>query len=968
MRPVRLVVEGFTSFRKEQEIDFGELDLFVITGPTGSGKTSILDAVTLALYGMVPRAGKQDLKELISLGASQAKVRLDFQVADVDYRVARRIRRQGAQVATFERIEGETAIPEVERGGVTAVNERVVEILGLDYRSFTTAVLLPQGDFASFLKGDVKVRRRILIRLLGLDRFERAGALARKKASDLRTAVEAGVGLIAQEYGDATSEALEEAGERAQKAEEAAGAVATAYRDARDSLALRTTVAGRRREISDLATALDAQGPQLEDSAAKLKEQSVREAETKAAVEAAERVQSDAQEARGQGREAWNETVEETGGEGVLATLKAAAESLRQADEEIKRRSAEIEGNAQALEEAESQAEELKAKQESANTAEADATQAHEAVVEARRSAQEALTIAERAKRLSQDLQAKVAELEVIGDEVARTEVGRRDAVKDRDRTKAKLQAIETEHRAAVLRLHLEEGDECPVCGASIEELPATEAETESVLATHRSAFQEAQEALISVEKRLSSQTARHEEGEAAAKALEQQLEELEHAASLEDARAAMASAVELEADAQNSLEAERNRNAVISEELADSKAKLAALQVTEREAEKARVLAWERVEAANIRLSDGLGDPIPEAVEEAIEARVTRLREAAEVREQAEAACEEAEEAHRKAVEARKVVTDGLTELDHQRGHHRTLLGERCERLRRLEVEVPDPPTPGDSEDRMAETDGLRTYARMLHDTAQAQTAKLEREIETLDASIRAQASDAGIEAASLDAAAATSALEEAHREVRRTADQSTDAVALLEKRLERKAQMQEEIDEKRDRMYQYDKVANELKTDRFIGFLLDESIEDLALRASHELKRISAGQYSLTSSKNNFTVVDHANADEQRSVVTLSGGETFLASLALALALAGGIADIAGHSAGARLDAMFIDEGFGTLDPESLDQAVEALERLRDGERMVGIITHVPTLAERIPDGLSVERKGGGSVVGVR
>ena len=316
MRPVRLVVEGFTSFRKEQEIDFEELDLFVITGPTGSGKTSILDAVTLALYGMVPRAGKQDLKELISLGASQAKVQLDFRVADADYRVARRIPRRGAQVATFERIEGETAIPEVERGGVTAVNERVVEIIGLDYRSFTTAVLLPQGDFASFLKGDVKVRRRILIRLLDLDRFERAGALARKKASGLRTAVEAGVGLVAQEYGDATSEALEEAGKRAQTAEKVADTLETAYRDARDSLAVRTTVAGRRRDIADLATALDAQGPQLEDSAAKLKQQSVREAETKAAVEAAERAQSDAQEARRQAREAWNETVEETGGGG----------------------------------------------------------------------------------------------------------------------------------------------------------------------------------------------------------------------------------------------------------------------------------------------------------------------------------------------------------------------------------------------------------------------------------------------------------------------------------------------------------------------------------------------------------------------------------------------------------------------------------------------------------------------------
>ncbi|MDE2879645.1 SMC family ATPase [Candidatus Palauibacter soopunensis] len=968
MRPVRLVVEGFTSFRKAQEIDFGKLDLFVIAGPTGSGKTSILDAVTLALYGMVPRAGKRDLKELISLGASEAKVQLDFRVADAEYRVARRIRKQGAQVATLERIEGETATPEVERGGVTAVSERVVEILGLDYGSFTTAVLLPQGDFASFLRGDVTERRRILIRLLDLHRFERAGALARKKASDLRAAVETRVELLAQEFGDATGEALEEAAKRAQEAEEAAGTVEAAYRAARDSLAVRTTVAGRCGDIADLATALDAQGPQLEESAATLKEQSAREAETKSAVDAAERVQSDAQEARRQARETWNETEEETGGEGVLATLKAAAESLRQADEEIKSRSVEVDENAQALEEAKSRAEELQAKQESAHKAEADATEAHEVAVKVRSSAEETLRIAEHAEKLSQDLQAKVAESEALGDEVAEIEADRQEALKDRHGAESKLQVIEAEHRAAVLRLHLEEGDECPVCGASIEELPATEAETESVLAEHRTVLQEAQETFVSTEKRLSSKVTKQEECDAAAKALEQQLEELEHAISPEDARAARARATKREADAKRNLDAEGDRNAAILDELAESKAKLAALQATGREAEKARDLAWERVEAANIRLSDGLGDPIPEPVEDVIEARMTRLRDAADVRKKAEAAHEEAEEAHRKAVQAWKVVDDGLADLDRQRGHHRTLLGERCVQLRRLEVEVPDPPQPPDPEDRKAETHGLHAYSRSLRETAGQQIAELETAVEALDASICVSASDVGIEAASLDAAAATSALEETAREARRTADQSAVAVASIEKQLERKAQLQEDIDEKRDRMYQYDKVANELKTDRFIGFLLDESIGDLALRASNELKKISAGQYSLTSFKNNFTVIDHANADERRSVVTLSGGETFLASLALALALAHGIADIAGHSAGARLDAMFIDEGFGTLDPESLDQAVEALERLRDGERMVGIITHVPTLTERIPDGLSVERKVGGTVVRVR
>ncbi|WP_423928540.1 AAA family ATPase [Candidatus Palauibacter sp.] len=968
MRPVSLLVEGFTSFRKPQEIDFRELDLFVITGPTGSGKTSILDAVTLALYGMVPRAGKQDLKELISLGASQVKVQLDFRVAGTDYRVARKIPRRGAQSATLERMEGETPVPEVERGGVMAVNERVVEILGLDYQSFTTAVLLPQGDFATFLKGNVNERRNILIRLLDLDRFRRAGKLARQEASDLRTAVGAVEELLAQEYGDATSEALEETRTRARDAEEAAGTVEEAYGEARSSLAEREKISARRRDIRALVVSLEAQEAQLDEAASGLREQSVRDAETGAALDAAERARSEAQEARRRAREVWDETAAETGGEGVLATLKADAKSLREADKEIERRSTELKQNDEARGEAASRAEQLRARQESVATAEAEATQAHEAAIEARRSAEEALRIAERAEELSRDHNAKVARLDALRDQVAEAEARCKEAIKNRDQQEVEFRAVETAHRAAGLRTHLRHGDECPVCGASVEELPTTDAEIESVLTAHDSAVREARELVVAIERELSALRAKFEEGEAAAKALERQLRELEDPLALGDARAEGTNAAEVEKEAKERRETEKSRARAILDEVAASKAALAALEATRVEAEKARDLAWERVEAANQRLSDGLGDPLPEPVEEAIEARRQRLQEATEARSAAETACETAEEAYREVAEARRAVTDGLAALDRQRAHQRTLLGERHEQLGRLAVEASAPPAPADSEDPEAETTKLEVYAGTLREAAGRRVAELESELVTLDASIRTHASTAGVDAAPLDAVDATAALEKAAHEARRLADQCAHDIAVLERRLDRKANMEAEIEEKRGRMRRYEKVANELKTDRFIGFLLDESIEDLALRASNELRKISAGQYSLASSRNNFSVVDHANADERRSVVTLSGGETFLASLALALALAHGIADIAGHSAGARLDAMFIDEGFGTLDPESLDQAVEALERLRDGERMVGIITHVPTLAERIPDGLSVERKVGGTVVGVR
>lgn len=99
----------------------------------------------------------------------------------------------------------------------------------------------------------------------------------------------------------------------------------------------------------------------------------------------------------------------------------------------------------------------------------------------------------------------------------------------------------------------------------------------------------------------------------------------------------------------------------------------------------------------------------------------------------------------------------------------------------------------------------------------------------------------------------------------------------------------------------------------------------------------------------------MDHSDADSVRSVRTLSGGETFQASLALALALADQLAGMAGA---VRLESMFLDEGFGTLDPESLDTVAATLENLASGDRTVGVVTHVQALAERVPVRFQVRR----------
>ncbi|MCU1427257.1 MAG: chromosome segregation protein [Actinomycetia bacterium] len=144
---------------------------------------------------------------------------------------------------------------------------------------------------------------------------------------------------------------------------------------------------------------------------------------------------------------------------------------------------------------------------------------------------------------------------------------------------------------------------------------------------------------------------------------------------------------------------------------------------------------------------------------------------------------------------------------------------------------------------------------------------------------------------------------------------------------------------------------LANLLRADHFERWLVTEALDVLVHSASDTLYRLSGGQYSLACEDGSeFVVIDHRNADERRAARTLSGGETFQASLALALALSEQVATLS-TNARSRLDAIFLDEGFGTLDADALETVASTIEHLGTDGRMVGIVTHVPALAERVP-----------------
>ena len=208
MRPRRLRVKGYTAFVEEAEVDFDGLDLFAITGPTGAGKTSLLQAMTIALYGRAPKLG-DDLRQLISPSVERAQFFFEFSAHSRCYRITRVMFRARPTAVALE-AQGDDGEWQTLTRGVREANARVEQILGLDFDSFTKVVLLPQNEFDAFLRGKPEERRSILTRLLSLEIYGRIQQRANQVASEARTQAEVLTGLLERDYADATPEHLDE--------------------------------------------------------------------------------------------------------------------------------------------------------------------------------------------------------------------------------------------------------------------------------------------------------------------------------------------------------------------------------------------------------------------------------------------------------------------------------------------------------------------------------------------------------------------------------------------------------------------------------------------------------------------------------------------------------------------------------------------------------------------------------------
>jgi exonuclease SbcC len=381
---------------------------------------------------------------------------------------------------------------------------------------------------------------------------------------------------------------------------------------------------------------------------------------------------------------------------------------------------------------------------------------------------------------------------------------------------------------------------------------------------------------------------------------------------------------------------------------------------------EKAVAEAAASLDALRAELAPAFGGELPKRPATFLEDRETKL---ASLVSSERAAARAADEAVRARDDAERAIAAVRSEVGTERGRLEGIdlapLVHRAKRSAGPQLSAPTPPKPPAS---AATADALAEYAERVAGAISGFADELSRrsagrtdEEQRLFEEARTVAGDLADDSEDLPSLA-----KRLHSEIRAAGERaalSEKEGIDLQKDLESSAELTKEASEKERRATKLRALATELRADRLIAFLQAEALQVLAAAGSVRLSTLSDGRYRLICDADEFSVVDTWNGDEERSVRTLSGGETFLASLSLALALSEQVRSLS-VTERATLDSLFLDEGFGTLDPETLRTVVDAIEQLAGDGRLVGVITHVRELAEQFPR-LEVRKSPRGSTV---
>jgi len=1008
MRPRRLEIAAFGPYAGGVMLDFDTLaeeGLFLIHGPTGGGKTSLLDAMTYALYGRP--ASDRGIDRLRSDHAGpqiESRVAFEFCLRGQDYRVTRvpqheRAKRSGTGTtqqkpkATLARRQDATWIPVAE--GVEDVGRSVLDLIGLNRQQFAQVVVLPQGQFADALRADPSDRRRLLSTLFRTKRFDRYtqqllerarqadAAVAARRAdldglwrqaiarwADIAADGEAEAAQAASDAGTvhlsggiqprfdrlalAAAELVEEAGTHALGAEASA-------RDADAQLTEATLRADRCRRRSQAETTLRRLDAEADEVATARQQLSTAERaapcapllEAVAAAGAdlvdldrrcdiaAARLGSAAADLPVVLNDLCDSLAALTRPEGISVDgAGAARDAVRDAATHIEallRRHEALQQARTAAVAAARDADDLQARCEELDAAPlrlegglAGAVSDHDA---ARRATDRS---AARGAQVQQLQAAAAAAAELVG-------LRRRHAAALEELSDAQAEATDANERhlellqrridgmAGELAAALVDGVACSVCGSTTHPAPAGDRiggiddyqiHVAAALASRsRQVANRVAEVVAASDRALAARTA-------------------VAGAAADDPAAARRQAATAAAD----LEADRDlasRAAGLSDRIEDLDQQLQQARSEASDARTGSAAARGRQHAAEAAVAaqaealrrDLPGDPDPRGAAEQVAQLLSAVEAITALAVKHSAAKADASSCARRL--AGLLVERSFDDADQARA---ALLGDDAVDHLRSQVAA-------HGEDR-------RAARQQLVDLGPAEDPP---DLETLRAVCREL--DDAVGAAHRRHGAVSGAAEE----LSRLAAQHADASQRLRPALEES-----------DRLRHLADVCNgtgnplRMSLERYV---LASYLEEITEAASVRLLAMTGGRYALRHSDARVKgggasglgiIVSDAYTGTERDPSTLSGGETFQASLALAL----GVADVVGrHAGGVHLDTLFVDEGFGALDAEALEQALAELDRLREGGRLVGIISHVGALRERITAGIEVVKTANGS-----
>lgn len=1030
MRPIRLTMQAFGPYAERECIDFTELGnrtMFVISGKTGSGKTTIFDAISYAIYG---KASSEDRNgpELRSHFASDdllTEVSLDFSLRNQVYSITR----SPQQLKKKEKGDGYTTIgakaelyiwgPEGERkllaSKITDVEEKIKEIMLMDANQFRQILMIPQGEFRKLLTSDSKDKEVILQRLFHTQVYKLIEEKLKEEASELKKSVDAQV----QSRNEAIRRIQAVTNDELREYVEAGSE--------NDTLILPLL----QEEISGLAELLE----QLDGQ---LKAQVLRQDQVKAKLSEAETILEQLQtleklknqkalltsqaalfaEKENQIRRAQKAAVlakqeelcHRLKREADLAAenvqqIKAAIEKLQglaQHYEEQLQQELAREGERQVLLDEINRLSNLKddiysfaslMKQTSAVAAELEAAKKDQSLAEKNLAQAE-----ERLSRLQQQkteiekgqlvylenerkLERLQAELDILDKfqllhqrylkAQQNLEASSKKFVNTLARlTDAKALVADLEQKwlngqAALLASRLQEGEACPVCGSVHHPSPAGHL---SDNIPNQEDLKAAKAQAAKWEEEKSADEARLYQCQSDEKTQREGLDEI-----LAEIRAKRIDFTETDVlSVKTEVILAKNNLALEQKKLAEQLQQLEpiTLELEKKETDKQKLQKLiqqlaENVTQLTVQFTEKktnlsrMMSLIPENLRSVTEYEKTlaglkerqlflmKQLEEAEKRVQAVKQKQAAEAA--RLLEAEKLFQTKQQELTVERETFKNQLSEQG--FENYMVYHDSKLTVASIETLEAEIRSYREELRSVSDRFAELTIKL-KDVKVPDvAGLKAELEKLAAEIAELNSKRTDIFVKKRdNEEIYQRIEQLNESMKLLEERYKLIGHL-----------YEITKGQNIFRI-TFERYVLAAFLDDILREANVRLRKMTSGRFQLlrktdrakgnAQSGLDLLVFDQYTGQE-RHVKTLSGGESFKASLSLALGLADVVQNYAG---GVSLETMFIDEGFGTLDPESLDQAIEALLDIQNGGRLVGIISHVPELKERIDARLEV------------